>query len=336
MGLMPKPLKQHQWTAGGWGTAFAILHLVNLARLLHEQSHGVQLTDEEEDIYEHGFLKFGVTPRQFSMLLHRNPQFIDFEPGETIVIQGQPVDRVMFVVHGTCIGRHHPCETCALEFHQDVFVGELEPKSWRASYTGIEDMPKTATQVDQEEETWLIEHASSVAKRARGRKTDDIRSMLSAEKARMGRRTQLMIGSAWENQITAGPEGCRILAWPLGSFAYAVGSDPKLCEAMEKIDEVGLASKFVAGASSVALEGYKDILDGTLCDGVVHAKERHALNRYRTRHGIDDASHTRILAEIGWTEAEFSNGVRADYWGWLRRIGLGFMCGHLVARQCSE
>jgi len=304
--------------------------------LMYEQSHGVQLTDEEEDIYEHGFLRFGVTPRQFSMLLRQNPQFIDFKPGEVIVIQGKPVDRVMYVVHGTCIAKHYPSMTSAFEAHQDAFLGELEPKSWRAVYVGVNDSPKTTEQMDQEEETWLIENASSVAKRARCRKNDDIRTMLSEEKARMGRRTQLMIGSAWENQITAGPEGCRILAWPLGSFAYAVGSDEKLCGAMEKIDEMSTAAKFVSGASNVAVDGYRDILEGTLCDGVVHAKERHALSRYRTRHGINDATHTRILTEIGWTNDEFIQGVQAHRWGWLRQVGLGFLCVRLLTQQCSK
>merc|ERR1712039_519734 len=147
--------------------------------------------------------------------------------------------------------------------------------------------------------------------------------------------TQLVIGAAWEHQITAGPEGCRILSWSLGAFACVVGSDPRFCDAMEKIDEMGLASKFVAGAGNAALEGYKDILDGSLCDGVVSPKERHALSRYRTRHGIDDATHSRILTEIGWTDAEFTDGIQAYRWGWLRRLGLGFLCGHLVSRQCS-
>ena len=40
-----------------------------MSRLLHEQNHGLHLTDEEEDIYEHGFQSHGVTPRQFAKLL---------------------------------------------------------------------------------------------------------------------------------------------------------------------------------------------------------------------------------------------------------------------------
>merc|ERR1712217_923528 len=152
---------------------------------------------------------------------------------------------------------------------------------------------------------------------------------------RIGRRTQLVIGAAWENQITAGSDGCRVLSWPLGAFAYAVGSDPELCRAMEKIDEVGLACKFVAGAGNAALEGYKDILEATLCDGIIMPKERHALSRYRTRHGIDDATHTRILTEIGWSEAEFVQGVQSTRWELLRGIGLGFLWGNLVTRQAS-
>jgi hypothetical protein len=67
--LMPKPLKTHQKTAAVWGVAFAALHFTNLALLLRERNHGLHLTDEEEEIYEHGFQSHGVTPRQFTKLL---------------------------------------------------------------------------------------------------------------------------------------------------------------------------------------------------------------------------------------------------------------------------
>ena len=67
-GLMPKPLKTHQLTSIAWSCAFAALHLVNFALLLRE-TRGLKLSEEEEDIYEHGFQVHGVTPRQFRKLL---------------------------------------------------------------------------------------------------------------------------------------------------------------------------------------------------------------------------------------------------------------------------
>merc|ERR1711870_22693 len=176
---------------------------------------------------------------------------------------------------------------------------------------------------NEEENAWLIDHACSVAKRVRGRNNSDIRAMLNEANRKVGKRTQLIVGGAWENQMTAGPEGCRVLSWPLWSFAFAVGADQRLCDAMEKIDEMGLASKLVAGATNAALEEYKDILDGTLSDGRLDDKERHALSRYRTRHGIDDAAHSTVLREVGWTDAEFADGVQANRWQWSRRLAWG-------------
>jgi len=313
--FMPKPLKTHQQTAAGWGFAFAILHFVNFGLLLREQHHGVQLSDEEEDIYEHGFQLHGVTPRQFVKLLHAGAKFVDYKPGQHIAEMDKPVDKVSYVVHGSCNAERLQ-DLTVLEFHQDVFIGKLHPMRYRAEYTGNGVKMKEYEDQSGEnwEDEWLIESAEKSARRMR-RKRPDVRKLLAdGISEKVGHLTEIKAGSAWCSDIRAGADGCRVLEWPLGSFTCAVGSDEKLCSAMEQVDEMSLASKISAGSSRKALDGYKDLLELVILDGRIGPEEKHALHRYRTRHGVPDAAHFQMLSELGWSRAEFEDGILNSKW----------------------
>eukprot|EP00931_Biecheleriopsis_adriatica_P119196 TRINITY_DN94448_c0_g1_i1.p1 TRINITY_DN94448_c0_g1~~TRINITY_DN94448_c0_g1_i1.p1 ORF type:complete len:438 (+),score=75.96 TRINITY_DN94448_c0_g1_i1:63-1376(+) len=331
--LMPKPLKAHQKTAGSWGLVFSTLHLANLAWLMYEQDHGVKLTDEEEDIYENGFQRHGVTPRQFQKLKSAGAKFVDYEPGQTIVELGAPVNKVFYVTHGHCHAEKKK-GVIAIEIHQDVFIGVLRPGVYRAEYEGREyEAPKKPKEDDSWEDAWLIEHAGQhtgkSARRLRD-KAPELRDMLEQGlKEKVGASTPLRAGEAWNSHIVAGPYGCRILEWPLGAFTCAVGSDEKLCNAMAHIDAMGLASKISSGASRLALEGYNDILRAAVADGRIEPEEKHALHRFRARHAVPDSEHVRMLQELGWTTEEFEDGIQDSAWealgreqkqSWTRRL----------------
>lgn len=317
--LMPKPLKAHQKTAAIWGMMFAALHFVNLGLLLREQHTGVSLSEEEEDIYEHGFQRFGVTPRQFQRLLSAGARFVDYGPGEIISELGKPVDRVHYVIHGTCSGEAGAPGCVVVEYHQDVFIGELHPRRWRAEYLGCGTSVQACEEQDQLEQdeledAWLVEHVTASAQRQRGRSRDIRNILLSGLEERSGSSTRLCTGSAWNSTIRAGPSGCRILTWPLGAFTCAVGSEEKLCRAMEQADEMGLASKICAGSSRKALDGYLELLQYCAGDGQIPPAQKHALHRYRARHAIPDAEHDRMLQELGWTMAEYDDGILNSQW----------------------
>eukprot|EP00928_Gymnodinium_smaydae_P053075 TRINITY_DN37153_c0_g1_i1.p1 TRINITY_DN37153_c0_g1~~TRINITY_DN37153_c0_g1_i1.p1 ORF type:complete len:514 (+),score=72.95 TRINITY_DN37153_c0_g1_i1:53-1594(+) len=307
--LMPKPLKAHQKTAAAWGIAFATLHFVNLGILLFE-SQGIVLSEEEEDIYEHGFQKHGVTPRQFRKLLNAGGKFVDFAPGQLIAKANAPVDRVIYVVHGSCVSERLE-GLPVLEYHQDVFIGELQPSTWRAQYLGCPILMSDAEdpQVDDLEEEWLIEHADAIAKRKRGRRSNLRKVLQDGLQQKVGSLTQLKVGSAWMGTTRAGSEGCRAIVWPLGAFTCAVGADDKLCKSVENIDEMGLASKLSAGSSRKSLDGYRELLTLVVEDAQIHPLERHALQRYRARHAVPDEEHLRMLKELGWSEAEYNDGI---------------------------
>ena len=42
-------------------------------------------------------------------------------------------------------------------------------------------------------------------------------------------------------------------------------------------------------------------------DGVITAGERQMLLDFKTRHGIGDDAHAEMLAELGWTAAQFGD-----------------------------
>jgi len=319
--FMPKPLKTHQKTAAAWGAAFAILHLINLGLLLREKHHFIQLSDEEEDIYEHGFQLHGVTPRQFVNLLHAGGQFVDYEPGQLIAEMDKPVDKVLYVVHGSCNAERLK-DLIVLEFHQDVFVGKLHPMRYRAEYTGDGSMLQTLQNdsADSWEDEWLIESAEKSARRMSRKRPDMRRLLADGISEKVGNITEIKAGSAWCSDILAGEKGCRILQWPLGSFTCTIGAEPKLVAAMEQVDEMSLASKISAGSSRKALEGYKDLLELVIADGRLAPEEKHALHRYRTRHGIPEAEHFQMLSSLGWSRAEYDDGILNSKWAAVRAL----------------
>lgn len=308
--FMPKPLKTHQQTAAAWGFAFAMLHFTNLALLLRETS-GVRLSEEEEDIYEHGFQNSDITPRQFRKLLDAGATVKEFKPGEALVELGKPVDKVIYVSHGNCMAEFME-GISVLEYHQDVFIGELQPKRWRAEYLGCGATFKDVeadSEREQLEEDWLLNKAvQNAGKRQKGVK--DLRQLLRAglvEKA--GAVTKLQVGSAWVCTVRAGADGCKVLVWPLGTFTSTVAKDEKMCDAMEKLCTLGIASKISAGAKGKALESYFELLSLVVSDGKVDPEEWRAMSRYRARHAIPDTEHAKMLDKLGWTVAEYDVGV---------------------------
>jgi len=319
---MPKPLKTHQCTAAGWGMVFACLHFVNLAWLLHEQSHRISLSEEEEDIYEHGWQNCGVTPRQFQKLLKAGAEVREVAPGALVCEEDRPVDRLYYVIEGSCQGVRGAHRTVVMEYPEGVFLGELRPQTWRAEFIGCGKSLNAITEQEQSEEAeleeaWLLDHTKAVSSHSRKR---SMRATLSAGlQERMGSTTKICSGSAWTSSMAAGPGGCKLLTWPLGAFTCVVGAEEKLCEAIERMDEMSLAYKVCAGAKERYSEGYRELLECVVADGRIDPAERHALNRYRVRHSIPAHVHTAMLLDLGWTEAEYHEGILNSAWSSMLR-----------------
>lgn len=298
--LMPKPLKAHQWAAGLWGTAFAVLHTVNLAILLSGYIH-TKFSEEEEKVYDEGFKRFGVTPRQFGTMLKTGSKYLDLGPGEVLAMAGTPVDKVVYVVRGTCEARHPQTKGLRMEYDMGIFVGSLEPEAWQEQF--IAEVAEATADMPHRQESG---GSAAVGKK----RTKDIRAMLEDLEDKMGSRTKLQDGENWQNNIVGGPEGARVLYWPLATFATMVGKDDDLAACMERIDEMGLTCQICAGARRMAVDGYNELLESAIYDGRIAPEERTSLERYRARYAIPEEDHNRMLEELGWTVEEFEYGSR--------------------------
>lgn len=300
--LMPKPLKAHQWAAGSWGSAFAVLHMVNMSILLLGYVHP-SFTEEEEVIYCEAFKPFGVTPRQFGNLLQADATYRDLGPREVLWENGSPVEEVVYVVRGSCESRHPETNALRVEYDDGVFIGSLEPEVWQETYS---KRPVQPVRQDSMMDQLLFQ--SGRQKRSR-----DIRAMLEDMEEKMGSRTRLQEGETWQNRIVAGPMGCRVLCWPLPLFAFVVSQDDELLVAMERIDEMGLTCQLCAGARRMAVEGYQELLESAIWDGRISPEERVALARYRARYAIPEADHMELLQELGWSLEDFEAGTRRTW-----------------------
>lgn len=326
--LMPKPLKTHQITAASWGMVFALLHLMNMAWVLRERMH-VTMDEETEEIYNNSFQKFGVTPRQFAMLLKAGPAYKDYEPGEIISKHGEPVNKVRYLVSGSC--RSVKSGTAMMDYPVGVWLGTMLPERWVAEHRGdgkkLEEMAEKEAKEkeafeakqrsDRNLEQWLRDKANVPSKadgvkpeRATTRERRDMSEILEEGlKERLGNLTAIAVGATWKTTVEAGDKGCRVMEWPVGTFVNAVGSEEKLAEAMKKFNEHSLAAKISSGTSQFQVDSYKDLMACCVADGVLDPAEKMALLRFRQRNSIRQETHLQVLESMGWTEEEYDAGI---------------------------
>ncbi len=106
--LQPKPLL----APAAWGTFFVVGHAVQIYRLLRAKAL-VSLSPEDHHLYEHAFLRYGFSPRQFLELLAAVPPNRIKENGRNFVVrQGDSVTTVGFIIDGAL----------AVECDGEVFV----------------------------------------------------------------------------------------------------------------------------------------------------------------------------------------------------------------------
>ena len=57
---------------------------------------------------------------------------------------------------------------------------------------------------------------------------------------------------------------------------------------------------------------YITLLRAFAIDGVIDDVEKNVLTQYKENHNIDDATHARGLAALGWTEEDFKRGRKQN------------------------
>jgi hypothetical protein len=84
------------WPPVIWGAVFMLINLYQIARIYLER-RSVVLSAEERQLYDLGFRT--LRPREFVSLLLAG-EWRDAAPGERILAQGQPVDRISIPISG--------------------------------------------------------------------------------------------------------------------------------------------------------------------------------------------------------------------------------------------
>ena len=90
------------WPNVLWNVIFMIPNGVRLVQLLTSERGSLTLSAREHELYERGFMRYGVVPRDFSTILKRTrPAWREVRPGELIVSQGAPMPTIWFLVSGS-------------------------------------------------------------------------------------------------------------------------------------------------------------------------------------------------------------------------------------------
>jgi hypothetical protein len=84
------------WPPVIWGAVFMAINLYQIARIYLER-RPVVLSPDEQRLYDSGFRS--LRPREFVSLLMAG-EWRDAAPGDRIIAQGQPVDRVSIPISG--------------------------------------------------------------------------------------------------------------------------------------------------------------------------------------------------------------------------------------------
>lgn len=282
--LLPKPLKPHQWTAGGWGVVFGLLHCFNLSMILHYRYGHVTFTEEEYQIYEEGFHVHGMTPKQFQRLLAAGAQFRSLQSDEVIATIEDEIKEAVYITKGEVV-----CERPGLTHNVTAgkFLGKMRPHSWRE---------RTSKERQQQ-----VDEQRAAREEASGKHFRLFRKLSTVGK-----------GEKWQNSLRAGPEGCSLIVWPIDSFISTVASDAELTSAMSSVAFDNLAEKLESSSVQADLKTYHEMLEMALCDGLVNPLEKRLLRHYRAEHGIPNDTHEEYLREMGWTAQCYDDGVKAS------------------------
>ena len=117
-------------------------------------------------------------------------------------------------------------------------------------------------------------------------------------------------------------EPCRVLVWRREALRSLFFRFPSLSVGWYATVSSDLIARLSEARHLSLHNGYKLLLLGITAEGSVTAKQRTAADEYRRLNGISSDDHARTLAELGWTEGEWSKGTKKQSWMEAIRAGL--------------
>ena len=86
-----------------WNAIFVSINSLRISQLLRSQHDCLTLTPDESELYERAFLQFGVTPREFAVLLRESgATWLDYPSGGAMLAeQGDPMPNIWYILKGS-------------------------------------------------------------------------------------------------------------------------------------------------------------------------------------------------------------------------------------------
>lgn len=253
---------------------------------LHDRKQ-VYFDDDELSLYQTQFAPYGVSPQQFFSLLHHGKWHVA-EPGSTLVRRGDPLNSVMFIVSGSA-------------------------QSWE----------------DRGGERRLVYMYE-------GRRADTDGSPSTENSSHLARGCIIggtaliepnLMGKPYPNSVEVSTR-LKYLEWKTDELKEAMREDKSVESAVFSTLYLNLVQGLrqqrhdrkqreqqQEGEVQERKEGRKEyelMLRAVVADGLVHPLERTLMAQISDKHGILAREHEAMLHDLGWTVAEWEQGIKGN------------------------
>jgi len=254
-----------------WGLVFFGLHVSQIRKVMLEQKP-LKLEEEEESLYEKGFMPHQFTPRQFKKL-KGNARFENFAPGEKIVTKGHSQTEAAFVMKGSV----------EVKDEEDTILDcvEAPPGGWLGKL-------------------WLSNKSFEENRRWPS-------SAFARDNVRICWMNQRQFSSAVEKSPDLIRKANLLEISDLQSKLKHTASLRRVDEEAKKvqIDALKISLK------EHIFDSYKMMVQLAVADGRLTSEELDKCNEYRKRFGITQEQHEKALEEAGWGNVPFKAGTVA-------------------------
>jgi len=103
---------------------------------------------------------------------------------------------------------------------------------------------------------------------------------------------------------------CRVIRWSRAELDELLDSDRTLHECAASLIANDLTWKLSESATTHALHEYRSMLEVAVADGRLVAEEKKMLREFRQSHLLSMDDHSRCLADLGWSDHEYDDGVK--------------------------
>ena len=296
-----------QWNGVAWGLVFASTNAFMIMKLLAEQSE-VKFSEEEWALYRAHFEDQDISPLQFFRLM-RMATWERYSEGDVVVAGGVPLDRVVFVHAGRfdaySMGTDDPPpQQAAHRRHASTNLlytySASETRAAGGGEYGGTVIGGTAL-VDPSvlgrkypNEVVAVEPSVCVSWRV-----DDIREAMKHDRAVEGALVRTLYVEIAEEELL------RWRKWRRSQASAAQEVEHKKPQPPARRATAHAAHQQMMDA----LHEYHGLLAGVVADGVVNPVEKRRCREFRAEHGVSSYQHTVALQRVGWTPAEWEDGI---------------------------